>query len=417
MKQIRSMMFLTIGLLFSQLSYSQNYYVCNDIGINDTANGRGTTPEAPWATFDYAISKFNSLVNLNTAQTGETDAILFCRGGTFTSSYPRIFNQRCSNEKRCTLADYYPADALSNAPLPVIWGNIYGALNFQDGGPSDSDGGYNVTNLNLKGIGDGFGVMMFNDVNYVTMFGLRIEGFGVGVHSAGSNAPNPGADTNNDHIELLNSVIVDNVSQGWLGGGDNITIQNNKFENNGFGKPGATDQVRNHSIYVSHIHDSIIAGNTLTKSALKDGKCTGDPLVGHGVIDNLSIMYNTVYEEIGAAAQTCWGISIDPGYFSEESFSNIRIAYNKVSNVGNVVIGCASCVDFQIDHNSILHAQDFTTTGVRVPVRTEDTVKSDRGRIDWNYIVLTDPNNRGKYGVVINSTNDITESNNTVIDN
>jgi hypothetical protein len=50
-----------------------------------------------------------------------------------------------------------------------------------------------------------------------------------------------------------------------------------------------------------------------------------------------------------------------------------------------------------------------------VPVRTEDTVKSDRIEITGNYIELLDTNNRGKEGIVVNVTGDVNVGANEVI--
>jgi hypothetical protein len=347
------------------------------------------------------------------------DAILFCRGGTFTSSYPRLFNQYCTPDAPCTLADYIPPnispmdDHPSISDLPVITSSgANGVLNFQDGGPADHDEGYVVRNLSLKGNGSGNGIFLFNDVDYVTVESVTIDGFSQGIYSAGANAPNPGANQVNEHIVLRNSSIINNKGQGWLGGCNDCLIHNNKFTNNGFER-----KIFNHNIYIGgkDNYGITVSNNTLYKAAIVEGKCYGVSLVVHGVVTDLTIKNNTVYEDLGAAHQTCWGISVDPGYASEESFSNVVIADNKVTNVGNIGIGCASCTDLRIIDNTITHSQDFGFVGIKVPVRTEDTVKSDRIEITGNYIELLDTNNRGKEGIVVNVTGDVNVGSNEVI--
>ncbi|MBF6651281.1 right-handed parallel beta-helix repeat-containing protein, partial [Methylobacter sp. BlB1] len=235
----------------------------------------------------------------------------------------------------------------------------------------------------------GNGIFLFNDVDYVTIEGVTIDGFDIGIYSAGANPPNPGANKINENVVLRNSQIMNNKGQGWLGGCNDCVIDNNKFINNGFGQ-----KIFNHNIYISGANNSgiTISNNILNKSAFVAGKCAGVSLVVHGVVQDLTIKDNTVFEDIGAAEQTCWGISVDPGYATEESFSNVIITGNKVTNVGNVGIGCASCTDLQILNNIITHSQDFSFTGIKVPVRAEDTVKSDRILITGNYIELQDPN-------------------------
>jgi hypothetical protein len=403
LKKVLAVLFLSC--LLSSAPYAQDYYVCN----NGANTNTGLSPSEPWATFDYAIRKFNTI--------NAGDSVLFCRNGTFTSSYPRIFNQHCTADAPCTIADYIPTNAAvstksTNAKLPLITSSTSnGVLNFQDGGNADHDEGYVIKNLSLKGKGTGFGIFLFNDVDFVSVNDVIIEGFDIGMYSAGANAPNPGANQVNENIELRNSQIINNNGQGWLGGCNDCAIDNNEFTNNGFAK-----KVFNHNIYIGASNNSgiTVSNNTLTKSAFVEGKCAGVSLVVHGVVNGLTIKDNTVYEDIGAAEQTCWGISVDPGYAKEESFRDVVISGNKVTNVGNVGIGCASCIDTWIINNTILHEQDFGFTAIAVPVRAEDTLKSSKVLIGGNDITLVDPNRRGKSAVVTPATDEFYQIGNAV---
>ena len=390
--------------LFSGAVQAQNYYVCNN---GDNSNS-GLSPFEPWSTYDYAMSKFGAL--------NAGDAILFCRGGTFTSSYPRLFNQHCTPDAPCTIADYIPPNRFpwsnrffirnSNlSALPVISSSgTNGVLNFQDGGPADHDEGYVVRNLSLKGNGSGNGIFLFNDVDYVTVESVTIDGFSQGIYSAGANAPNPGANQVNEHIVFKNSTIINNAGGGWLGGCNDCVIDNNQFINNGFAR-----KLNNHNIkFVGHNYYGItISNNFLNKSTLVNGKCAGTSLAVHGVVQDLTIENNTIYEDIGAAEQSCWGIGVYPWSTVDESFNNLMIAGNRVTNVGNVGIGCASCTDLQILNNTITHSQDFGFVGIKVPVRTEDTVKSDRIIITDNYIELLNTNKKSKQGIVVPAAGDV----------
>jgi hypothetical protein len=393
--------------LFSSPGLAQNYYVCN----NGSDSSFGSSPYEPLKTFDYAMTKFGRL--------NAGDAILFCRGGTFTSSYPRLFNQYCTPDAPCTLADYIPPnispmdDHPSISDLPVITSSgANGVLNFQDGGPADHDEGYVVRNLSLKGNGSGNGIFLFNDVDYVTVEGVTIDGFSQGIYSAGANAPNPGADQVNEHIVLRNSTIINNAGGGWLGGCNDCVIDNNQFINNGFAR-----KLNNHNIkFVGHNYYGItISNNFLNKSTLVGGKCAGTSLAVHGVIQDLTIENNTIYEDIDAAEQSCWGIGVYPWSTVDESFNNLMIAGNRVTNVGNVGIGCASCTDLRILNNTITHSQDFGFVGIKVPVRTEDTVKSDRIIITDNYIELLNTNKKSKQGIVVPAAGDVNIGSNDFI--
>jgi Right handed beta helix region len=396
---------LCLLFLFSGSLYAQNYYVCNQ-GSNTNS---GISPNQPWATFDFAMSKFGNL------KAG--DAISFCRNGTFTSSYPRLFNQKCTRTQPCTLNDYIAPNTIPQTAgsykLPIIQSiGINGVLNFQDGGNADHDEGYVVKNLSLKGNRSGSGIFLYNDVDYLTIDGVILDGFSIGMYVAGANTPNAGANWSSDNIVLKNSTISNNKTQGWFGGCNNCLIDNNKFVNNGFAK-----MIYNHNIYIGGNNNFgiVISNNILYHAAFVTGKCSGVSLVVHGVVRDLTIQGNVVYEDLGAARPTCWGISVDPGYASEESFTNVLISNNIVSNVSDVGIGCASCTKLRIINNQITHSQDFSFTAIKVPVRAEDTVKSDNITITGNSINLLDINNRSKLGIIAPLTGTVTIGSNTTI--
>jgi hypothetical protein len=393
-KAILTTAFLLFTTLFVTQAQAQDYYVC-DTGSDSNS---GTSQQEPWQTFDFAIGKFN--------QFKAGDSLLLCRGGVFTSSYTRITNFNCKGYNPCTISDYYTPSWLSSNP-PIINGNTYGALNFQDGGNADHDEGYVVKNLSLKGIGSGYGIFLFNDVDYVTVDGVNIDAFSVGIFSARANTPNIGANQINENIALKNSIITNNSGQGWLGGCNNCAIDNNKFTNNGFAQ-----KLLNHNLYASNSVNLKITNNELYQSALIDGLCQGVSMVVHGNVKDLVIRGNYVHEDVGAAAQTCWGIAVDPGYTIEESFTNIVIEENTVKNVGNLGIGCASCADTSILNNKIIHEQNFGFTAIAIPDRTEDTFKSDRAQISGNVIELTGAN---KLDVVVPDTGKFNVGSNSVI--
>ena len=126
-----------------------------------------------------------------------------------------------------------------------------------------------------------------------------------------------------------------------------------------------------------------------------NGKCSGVSLVVHGQFEDLKIEGNTVKEDLGKVTPYCWGISVDPGYSNrEEYFVNTVIRNNKLINVGNVAIGCSSCKGAVIEGNDIIDEGNVLTSAIKVPVRAEDSVKSQNVSIRNNNIVLS--NSRGK---------------------
>ena len=350
------------------------YYAC-DSGDD---NNSGTSHLAPFKTASRALNEFNKM--------NGGDSVLFCRGGKFPSpNRNTLFNQKCSANSVCTLGAY----GQGNKPEIFSTGQT-AALYFTDGGAPSPSKGYVIKDLAL--VSDKttlFGIQLYNDVDDVTIENVHIQGFGIGVYSAGANTVTSSTvNGTNDRLVLRDSTIINNYGQGWLGGGVGVLIENNVFENNGFEKA-----VFNHNIYLSgksgHVtSDVIVRGNILYKSAVINGQCKGVSLVGHGLMNNVLIENNIIKEDEGTAGLGCWGIAIDPGYASEEVFNSLTIRNNTIENLGGLAIGCASCVDATIEGNTILDPSGTLTTGISVPNRAENTVKSKNVRIQNNIVRL-----------------------------
>jgi len=370
---MKKILLLTLLLCSSHL-YAQNYYVC-DTGDDNNA---GTSIAAPLKTASRALGVFNSM--------NGGDSVLFCKGGKFPSpNRNTLFNPKCSANSVCTLGAY----GQGNKPEIFSTGQT-AALYFTDGGDPSPSKGYLIKELAL--VSDSttlFGIQFFNDVDDVTIENVHIEGFGIGVYSAGANAVTSSTvNGTNDRLVLRDSTIINNYGQGWLGGGVGVLIENNIFENNGFEKA-----VFNHNIYLSgHENnpssDIIVRGNTLYKSAFINGSCQGVSLVGHGLISNLLIEDNLIKEDEGTAGFGCWGIAIDPGYSMQEAFTGLTIRNNRVENVGGLAIGCASCVDVVVEGNTILDPSGSIRSGVAIPDRAEDSLLSDNVVIKNNTMLL-----------------------------
>ena len=353
-----------------------NYYVCDK---GDDAND-GRSELTPFKSFSKGMSTFNTM--------NAGDSVLFCRGGVFSVSATKLFNQKCSASSVCTIADYGDG----SLERPQLVANDVTALRFEEGGSADQDGGYAVRNLILSSsTKTKIGVFFFNEVDDVVLDNLHIQGFHIGVYAAGTNGLNLGANGYNDRITLKNSTILDNEGQGWLGGGNELLIENNHFENNGFGKA-----VYNHNIYLESpskqlgfsINTVTIRGNTLYKTAIVNGQCSGVSLVAHGVISNLTIEDNLIKEDVGAVSPHCWGIGIDPGNTLDEVFTNVRIINNKLLNMGNIAIECSSCDGVVVEENTITDQANILLAGIKIPGKPEDSVKSRNVLISNNRIIL-----------------------------
>ncbi len=345
------------------------YYVCKcDTGADaDCVNGNdanaGDSASAPWRTFEEARIQFGSLA--------AGDAILFCQGGAFVAANTndRWVNTNCTAANPCAVADYTPPWASGDENRPIIWRTVVAdGFALEDGGDAEHEEGYIFRNLDLRCVGcNRNGFFLYNDIDDVLIENVRIDGFSIGVHAAGSNPCNsndPACDGLNERLTVRNATIINNESQGHLGGNNGLLIEDSYFENNGSGT------IFDHNIYVSNADDMVIRGNELYRSSLNgSGNCGGVPLVGHGVMDNLLIEDNLIREDIGKAEQGCWGIAIDAGYGSAEQFTNVVIRGNRVENVGNTAIGVSSCIDCVIENNVIVHEQAFGVTGIAVPDR------------------------------------------------
>ncbi|MCC6602980.1 MAG: right-handed parallel beta-helix repeat-containing protein [Anaerolineae bacterium] len=347
------------------------YYVCDcqpgadgDCAAGSDANS-GTSPGAPWQTYEKARTQFNSLAG--------GDEIRFCQGGAFElgSSSGQWVNSSCSSTFQCTVADYAPPWASGDEMRPILQrsGSGYG-FDLADGGNASADGGYIFQNLDLRCTAcgsSGWAFFFYNDVNDVLIDNVRMDGFDIGVHLAGSNACTPGdvaCNGQNDRVTLRNLTILNSGHQGVLGGANDLLIENSYFENNGDGS------MFDHNIYISGGSRMTIRHNELYRSSLDgSGSCGGTSLVGHGVMTDLLIEGNYVHEDIGKANQGCWGIAITPAYSTAESFSNVTIRGNRIENVGNTAIGTASCQNCTIENNVIIQNQGFGVTGVSVPAQ------------------------------------------------
>ena len=192
--------------LASSSLYAQNYYVCDN--GNDSNDGRSQS--SPLKSFVKAIDTFNSM--------SAGDSVLFCRGGTFTSSnqYKSVYNTNCQASSVCTLGDY--GDTSKRRPF-IVFNNTEAGLMFADNG-RNKDSGYLIKNLMLSSNNTSkFGILLSTNVTDVTIDNVQAEKFEIGFYlQHGSN------------ITLKNSQSLNNSAQGWLGGGNNVLIENNNFE-------------------------------------------------------------------------------------------------------------------------------------------------------------------------------------------
>src|SRR3569832_363692 len=327
------------------------YYACDCATGADkdcvagNASNVGTSASAPSRSIERARSQFSS------QRAG--DRIQFCKGGRFTAAAggSQWVNATCTAANPCVVASYKAPWASGDEGRPFIhFPAGQNAIDFSDSGNADHEEGYVFAGLELEGEKPGVGYFVYNDVDNVTICDSNIHAFGIGAQSAGTNTPNPGADSVNANLMVSDSSISNNGDQGFLGGEQIATIQNTKFKNNGFNKV-----TFNHNIYIANEGGS---GNNITIRfydlfllVVFCGTCQGTSLVAHGMLNNLLIQGYKVHEDLGTADDNCWGIAVVPGYADAESFKNIVIRGYSVTNVGNESIGVSSCSACSIEDN------------------------------------------------------------------
>jgi len=360
--------------LSPSLARGADFYVCDCLDGSDADctpgddAADGDSPAGAWRTYDMAQDQFGSLA--------PGDAILFCRGGAFeVENGSRWVNTSCEAGDPCTVSAYEPTWGSGDEGLPILWVRTDGhAFALEDGGDAEHEEGYVISDLDLRCTvcesTGGQGFFLYNDIDDVVIENVLMDGFGIGVHLAGSNpcSDDPECDGLNSRLTLRGCIITNSVSQGFLGSGDGTVIEGNAFENNG------SRATFDHNIYYSggsHVSTgSRIVGNDLYRSDLDgDGSCAGVSLVVHGNHEDLLIEGNVVREDPGYANPGCWGIAVDAGYDEDESFTNVTIRGNRVWNVGNVSIGVSSCVGCVIENNVIVNEQDFGARAIAVPDR------------------------------------------------
>ncbi len=282
-------------------------------------------------------------------------SVALCRGGAFDVGELTMFNQNCTASNRCQLTDYTPTWASGNEERPVIRSTGTG-LAFSNLGDSVRDGGYVVTNINLKHVGgdpNTFGVFVFNEADDIYACNIVTDGYGVGLATGGgSNPVKVTGDGVSERFTLEYSEIINNTNQGWLGACDDCFVDNNFFDNNGYLAPGGG--AFSHAIYLGGgATNMTVLNNEIYRTAnVNGGACEGTIVVAHGYLTDVRVENNTIIEDPNnPAAPGCWGIAFTPAY-GGDYFRNITIRNNLVQNVGNTPITAPGCENCTIESNT-----------------------------------------------------------------
>lgn len=322
----------------------------------------GLTAAAPWRSYERARQAFAGL------QAG--DSIRFCRGGAFTlGAAVRWVNTACRADARCTIEAYLPPGGDPALPRPRLNQVDGGAFGLDDGGTAEHEEGYVLRDLDLRCSNCSrvtSGIFLYNDIDDVRIERVSVRGFGIGIYHAGSQGCSPGAancDGMSSRLSISDVEVRDSHQHGYLGAGDDLAIEDSRFENNG------SNAVLDHNIYLGGDASrlSILRNSLYRSAALTAGTCRGSSLVAHGNLAALRIEGNLVREDVGAATGNCWGIDINPGYETQESFHGAVVRGNTVLNVGTAAITLGACIDCLVENNVIVHEQPHSVIGIRAP--------------------------------------------------
>jgi hypothetical protein len=318
------------------------YYVSNNLLGNDSNSGLSV--DKPWKNYEHARIKFKSF--------NKGDSLLFERGGLFKAIGGRWTNHNSTAAEPVTVGAYGVGDR------PKLLGtNRTNGFELNPGHNGAPQQGFIIRDLDISCDADSKSrraIFLYNESNHVTIDNVKTHGCDIGVYAAYNGAGNQ------DSLSIINSQILNNIHQGFLGSGDNLLIENTVFDNNG------SNTNRDHNLYINgQSKGTTIRGNTLTNSAQdNNGLCVGNPIVAHGVHENLLIEGNKITED--KAGQGCWGIDVSSGYskVDNESFRNVIIKNNEITSVGNVSIHVTSCANCEIVGNIIDNDQTYYTRGI-----------------------------------------------------
>lgn len=284
--------------------------------------------------------------------------LLFARGGAWSNFRVSLRNIDLTPEQPLLFDSYEPPGGGKAAPLLKAGGGL-AAFEFGTFNDTANDGGYTIRNLKLDGGGTvEWGFWLRNEVRNVTIDGVEITGFKIGVHSLSTGKHG------NTFLTVRGSDIHHNLAMGLLGAADDMLIEGNIFRAN-----NVSGSNRDHAIYLgSSERESkriTVRRNTFTDNSVVKGVCSGGNLTVHGRFDGLLVEGNTITQE--ASSGGCYGISITPAYASSEWFKNTVVRGNTLVNLGHCSICVASAPGVVIEDNVVVNTRATLQAAVTLP--------------------------------------------------
>jgi hypothetical protein len=333
-------------------------------------NYDGTLPtisgsHGPWQTTTKGAAWLNS-------QTSGTYTLALAQGGVWNAAAQAYAinlagNRYCPAGQTCSEIREYPAQG--GGPKPVIYGQNLGTANSQ---LFYLGNGQRIMNLSLVGNTNGsttnqVAVFLYCNGCYVhddSVLNVDISGFDVAISE--------------QTITDVNTIVqgnhfIANANQGYLGGSQNLNVNNNYFQDNG----GHDAAGQTHSIYIAS-HQAVtginVIGNYVTGYYKGTGatQCISGQFILHGSMTNVVISGNTLIEDTNAG-NACWGISANNNTAKQQGiyFRNALFSDNIVVNGGNNGLNVSSCPYCVIENNLIIADNPTAQTGISAPPTIE----------------------------------------------
>jgi hypothetical protein len=324
-------------------------------GCTPGNNSNLGTPERPKQTL--------AGINVNALPAGSR--LLFARGGAWLQSTTVL------NNPNTTEAAPLVFDAYGTGPAP--WLKSSSGNMFHLGGNWENttdDGGYTFRNLKLDGMGTAeWGFWFVHTVRDVVIENNEITGFRIALNS------NDSASHGVRRIAIRNNNIHHNRAMGMLGHYNDIVIEGNLIEANNFSGSGF-----DHGTYIGGGNNITIRNNRYIRNSVVNGVCQGGNMTFHGQINGLLVEGNRIEQDAGAAG--CWLMSVTRGYTSAEFFRNAVIRNNKLINGGNTAMAVQSAPGVVVEGNVAINTRPTGQTGFSIGVGpTVPTSGGDAGDV------------------------------------
>jgi hypothetical protein len=286
-------------------------------------------------------------INVNALPAGSR--LLFARGGSWNWSQLTLENTRT------TAAAPLVFDAYGSGPLPTFSQSSGNMFNLGGGWNNTSnDGGYTFRNIKFDGRGTAeWGFWFVHTVRDVVIENSEITGFRIGVNSNDTDAHTVRG------ITLRNNNIHHNRAMGLLGHYSDLLMEGNLIEANNFSGSGF-----DHGSYIGGGQNITIRNNRYIRNSVVNGVCQGGNMTFHGQIDGLVIEGNRIEQD--AAAAGCWLMSITQGYTTAEWFRNAVVRNNKLINGGNSAMVAQSAPGILVEGNVVINTQATYQTAIGI---------------------------------------------------